>query len=667
MSFEATITLNPQRIIGEARDHLYGANLEHLGQAIYGGIWAELLRDRKFAGNDHMYRGLSEGFHNTHPGAGVVVPWQAHNPDFDAVRYAHDNTIFYTGRQSQRIDIRRADGTWRGIKQGSLYLQDERSYHLRLVARGEGQTLDIQLGGESWQIDSLPGDWTTFEHTFAEAGEDAQGQLRLCIERGSAWIGCASLMPDDNQAGFRADVLAALRDWSPTQLRWPGGNFVSAYHWRQGIGDRDLRPSYLDPAWWLWESNDVGTDEFIALCRLIDCQPVLTANLGDGSVEEAAAWVEYCNGELDTAGGRLRAGNGSAQPHGVQVWFVGNEQFGNWQVGHCDARTYARHYLAFARAMRAVDDNLTLIGVGAPGQLYNGWNEDLLQIAGAEMDQLSLHYYSLRTEKWAQPPPPEQIYLPKLAAAHEVERMLDATLAVVDQHAPGLPLAFDEWNTYVGAKAPDFIEDYNLADAVYTGWLMNACLQRADRIHYSAIYHLTNVMGCYICAPLYRWEALFMGRGGGWIPIDSGDAPDAPATIKMPATFVLELMTRHRGSQALGCQVDCETWRSPAAGNMPAMHDVPLLSAAATGSPGGREVYVSLANADAQRSARITLAGIDAEDAATLYLVTGDSPLATNTFAAPETVSIEKRAVKLDSLEIPPHSFGLLVLRLLQG
>ena len=663
MTFDATITLSPQRIIGHARDHLYGANLEHLGQAIYGGIWAEMLRDRKFAGNDHQYTALSEGLHNEHPSAGVVAPWQAHNPDSSALRCAHDNTVFYTGRQSQRMDIRRADGSWRGIAQGSLYLQDARSYHLRLVARGEGQALQVQLGEEVWQIDSLPADWTTFEHTFDAAGENPQGRLSLCVQQGSAWIGCASLMADDNEGGFRADVLAALRDWSPTQLRWPGGNFVSAYHWRQGVGDRDLRPAYLDPAWWLWESNDMGTDEFIALCRLIDCEPVLTANMGDGSIEEAAAWVEYCNGGADTAGGRLRAENGCPEPHNVQVWFVGNEQHGNWQVGHCDARTYARRYLDFAQAMRAVDAELTLIGVGVPIELYSGWNEDVLQIASAEMDQLSVHYYSLRTEKWAQPPPPEQMVLPKLAAAHEVEQMLDATLAVVDRHAPGMPLAFDEWNTYFGAKPPDFIEDYDLADAVYTGWLMNACLQRADRIHYSAIYHLTNVMGCYICAPLYRWQALFMGRGGGWVPVDTGDAPDAPATIKMPATFVLELMTRHRGSHALGCEVECGTWASPAAGNMPAMDAVPLLSAAATGSPGGREVYVSLANADAQRSARITLAGIDAEDAATLYLVTGDSPLATNTFAAPGTVGIEERAVKLDGLEIPPHSFGLLILR----
>ena len=300
-------------------------------------------------------------------------------------------------------------------------------------------------------------------------------------------------------------------------------------------------------------------------------EPVLTVNMGDGTAEEAAAWVEYCNGDATSEYGALRTKNGHPQPHDVRVWFVGNEQFGNWQVGHVDAETYARRYLEFARAMRTVDEGLTLIGVGVPADLYAHWNEAVLGIAASEMDQYSVHYYSLRTEKLAETPAPELVYLPKMAAWREVEQMLDATLAIMDRcDAKGLPLAFDEWNTYVGAKAPDYIEEYNLADALYTGALMNACLQRADRIKYSAIYHLTNVMGSYVIAPLYEWKAVNLGRGGGWVPVSTGEEPAAPAVIKMPATLVLELMTRFRGSQALRCAVECGTFDSPAAGNMPA-------------------------------------------------------------------------------------------------
>ena len=665
MPEHATITINIEQAIGEVHDHLYGANLEHIGQAIYGGVWAEMLRDRKFSGCDRMYTAPSEGLHNVHPSIGVVVPWEAANPDYEAVLYAHDNGTFYTGRQSERITIRQPDGQARGIKQGDLYLQDERDYELRLVLKGEGQALDVQLGEQSWQITAVAGEWQTVQHVFTSAGTNPHGEMSLMISEGTIWIGCASLMPTDHMKGFRADVIAALREWAPTQLRWPGGNFVSAYHWEQGIGDRDKRPAYLDPAWWQWESNDVGTDEFIDLCRLIDAEPVLTVNMGDGTADEAGRWVEYCNGDVSTTCGALRKANGYAQPHVVNVWFVGNEQFGNWQVGHIDAETYARSYLEFARAMRAVDARLTLIGVGVPAHLYAHWNEQVLRIASAEMDQYSLHYYSLRTEKQKTAPAPETIFLPKMAAWHEVAAMLDTTLVLMDDHSvKTLPLAFDEWNTYVGAKAPDYIEDYNLADALYTASLMNACIQRADRIKYSAIYHLVNVMGCYITAPLFEWQAVNLARGGGWVPVSTGDNPAEPAVIKMPATLVLELMTQYRGSHALRCTVECGSFSCPSAGNMPAFNDVPLVNAATTSDAEGRRLYLSVVNCHVDEAMQIRLAGVDTEDEIEMFTVSGQSPLATNSFASPDTILIEHQTLPVDQIILPPHSFAMLLLRL---
>ena len=152
------------------------------------------------------------------------------------------------------------------------------------------------------------------------------------------WVARASLMPVDNTGGFRKDVVESIKaNWTPTFIRWPGGNFASAYHWMDGIGDIDKRPPYLDPAWQQWEYHDVGTDEFIAFCRLVDSEPILTVNMGTGTPEEAAAWVAYCNGSPDTKYGAMRAKNGHPEPFNVKTWFVGNEQFGNWQDGHCDA------------------------------------------------------------------------------------------------------------------------------------------------------------------------------------------------------------------------------------------------------------------------------------------------------------------------------------------
>ncbi|NWF67535.1 MAG: hypothetical protein HXY40_00475 [Chloroflexi bacterium] len=639
MTYSAVLHIDPRAVIGTPHPHLYGANLEHLGRSVYGGHWAELLKSRKFAGPDRVYLGLSEGLRHQNPNFGIVEPWRAVNPDADRVLFVHDNTTFYTGTQSQRITIRRDDGWAHGIEQGGLPLRAGRAYTLRVVLMGQGQPVLVEIGGQRWTV-SAAAAWTTHTWRFTAGQDDDDGTLRLTFSAGgSVWVGCASLMPADHQHGHRADVVAALKEWTPTFIRWPGGNFASAYHWQAGIGDRDRRPSYLDPAWKHWESNDVGTDEFITLCRLVGSEPILTVNMGTGTAEEAAAWVEYCNGGAETRYGALRAANDHPEPFAVKTWFVGNEQFGNWQVGHCDAETYARRYLAFAGAMRAVDATLRLIAVGVPEALYGHWNELVLRAAAPHMDALSVHYYSIRTELWDVPPPAETLYLPKVAAAHEVALMLDKTLALVAQHAqPPVPLAFDEWNTYVAGKAPDFFEDYSMADALYTGALMNACLQRCDRIVMSAIFNLINVMGNYRVTPDAIW--------------------------KTPSSLVLELFTQYRGGQAVRCAVDTPTMPTPAAGNLPAFESVPKIDAAATFDAQRRLLYVSLVNRDAEQEARITLTGAARKGAAVVYVVAGDSPLALNTESQPRAVTIEQRTWDGGDLVLGAHSFSMLVMEL---
>lgn len=667
MSMQATITLNLQHVIGEVHDHLYGANLEHLGQSIYGGVWAEMLRDRKFAGHDQMYTDVSEGLHNVHPGFGVVVPWEAVNPDDEKVLFVHDNTTFYTGRQSQRITVRLRDQHPHGIRQAGLYLQAGRSYDVRVVLKGEGQTVTVSLGDGEWTIDSVPDEWTTYEHTFVMNSTQPDGACAITIaDAGNVWVGCASVMPSDHIKGFRADVIDALKDWTPTFLRWPGGNFVSAYHWQDGIGDRDKRPAYLDPAWWLWESHDVGMDEFIDLCKLVGSEPILTVNMGDGTPEEVVGWVEYCNGDGSTEFGAMRIANGHEEPYNVKTWFVGNEQFGNWQVGHVDAETYARMYLQFARAMRAVDPDLTLIAVGVPTDLYGHWNELVLKIAAEEMDQFSVHYYSIRTEKWETPPPREMMFLPKIAASYEVAQMLDDTLAIMDaSSAKTLPIAFDEWNTYYGAKGPGYIDDYNLADALYTASLMNACIQRCDRVKMSAIYNLINVMGSYLVYPLYEWQGVNLGRGGGWVQVSLGDAPVAPSVVKMPSTLVMELMTHYRGKHAIQCTVESPTFSSPAVGNQPAFETVPTIDASATFDRDTNMLYLALVNRAVDSSVDVQLQGSDFSSGAKGFTVTGDSPLAKNDAFTPQEVVIQSTDVALQDgiITIAPHSFMMVVLK----
>ncbi len=650
---QAKVSLNPEQTIGEVHDHLYGANLEHIGRSIYHGVWAEMLHARKFAEHDAQFTGMNEGLAHTNTNFGIAsstplrpspethdhLPWQAVNPDYQKVLFVHDNTTFYTGVQSQRITIRQDDGKPHGIQQSNLYLVAGKSYDIRIVLMGEGKPVEIQLGDQSWIIPSVGSDWATYEQTLTPTVSDADGTLSITFQgEGNLWIGCVSLMPSDNIKGYRPDVIASMKEWTPTFLRWPGGNFASAYHWYDGIGDRDKRPSYLDFAWNIWENNDVGIHEFMDLCEIMECEPVLTNNMGNGTVQETVDWLEYCNGDANTKYGALRAENGSPEPFNVKTWFVGNEQFGNWQMGHCDAETYARRFLEYVAAMKKVDSDLLILGVGVPTDLYGHWNELVLKMAASEMDELSVHYYSIRTEKRENPPTREELFQVKLGSGHEVKRMLDDTWEVVKKHSnPPVPIAFDEWNTYMGAKAPDFFEDYDMGDALYTGVLMNACIQRCDWIKMSAIFNLTNVMGNYRITRDKVW--------------------------KTPTTLVLELLTHHRGPHGIQCDIQSPTFSTPAEGNQFAYDDVATVDAAATYDQASGNVYLSIVNCDINTSAAIDLEGIAPSGDAKMFIVAGEDAMAINTEDNLEAVTIETATwAQGTSLEVGPHSFTMIVI-----
>ena len=621
---------------GQVHDHLYGANLEHIGRCVYQGHWAELLQNRKFLGHDRMFVGANERLSHHNPSYGVITPWTALAPDYERVLLVHDNSDFYTGDQSQRITIRDADGEFHGVQQDGLTLVSGATYAISLVLKGEGQPVRVCLGDQTWMIDAVGPGWQEYSHSLTVTAGDDDATFSIAhADQASLWIGCTSVMPAHTLDGHRPDVVETLRDWTPTFLRWPGGNFASAYHWEQGIGPRDQRPGYLDPAWNTWEPNDVGTHEFIDLCRHVGSEPILTINMGNADPAEAARWVEYCNGAADTPMGKRRAANGSPEPFAVRTWFVGNEQFGNWQVGTCDAETYARRYLDYASAMLEADPTLDLIAVGAPTNLYGHWNELVLRTAGDAIKKLSVHYYSIRTEKRDKTPDVEEMYWPKVASAHEVTEMLDRTYEIVCEHAdPPPPIIFDEWNTYVEAKPPDFFENYSMADALYAGALMNACLQRAAWIKMSASFNLLNVMGNIRVSPTRVW--------------------------KTPTGLVLELYTRYRGVKAVGCEASAETVATPELGNLPAFDAVSLIDAAATRSADGGTLYLSVVNRDPTRLADLDITGIDRSGTATIHLIVGAAAQALNTEDEPEAVTIEHEDWPMNTpLSLPAHSVAI--------
>ncbi|MEL7210895.1 MAG: alpha-N-arabinofuranosidase, partial [Actinomycetota bacterium] len=189
-----------------------------------------------------------------------------------------------------------------------------------------------------------------------------------------------------DEAGLRSDVLAALDRLDLPVVRYPGGNFVSGYHWRDGVGPVADRPRRREQAWSSIEPNTFGTNEFMGLCAKLDWTPMLAVNLGTGTPEEAADWVEYCNGRTGTATADLRAEHGHPEPHRVPLWCLGNEMDGPWQLGHAPAGHYAVRALQAARMMRNVDRSIELVACGSslPDlDTYLEWDREVLDYLGS--------------------------------------------------------------------------------------------------------------------------------------------------------------------------------------------------------------------------------------------------------------------------------------------
>ena len=184
--------------------------------------------------------------------------------------------------------------------------------------------------------------------------------------------------PDADESGFRADVLRLVRELGPTIVRYPGGNFVSAYNWEDGVGPVEDRPPRLDLAWRSREPNTFGLGEFATWCRKADVDMMLAVNLGTRGVDAARNLVEYCNHPGGGYWSDLRRRHGIAAPYDVQVWCLGNEQDAPWQIGHKTAYEYGRIASEAAKAMRRVDPTIELAACGSS----NSRNAHIRRVGG---------------------------------------------------------------------------------------------------------------------------------------------------------------------------------------------------------------------------------------------------------------------------------------------
>jgi alpha-N-arabinofuranosidase len=318
----------------------------------------------------------------------------------------------------------------------------------------------------------------------------------------------ASSLSDAN--GFRKDVIDEVRNLGVPIIRYPGGNFVSGYNWLDGVGPKKERPRILDKAWNTIDTNQFGTDEFMAWSKIVGARPLMGLNLGTGTAERAAALVEYCNLERGTKWSDLRRSHGIEQPYKVEPWCLGNEMDGPWQIGHMTASEYGLKAQDAARQMRAVDPALKLIACGSSGPgmpTYLEWDREVLEQCYEYVDALSLHRYIGNT------PSETGGDSSKFVAMNlSMERQIAETLAVCDlvrghKRSPKkLWLSFDEWNVWYRARdaeatngheheAPHLLEEvYNLEDALLVGGIINSLMRNADRIKIACLAQLVNVI-----------------------------------------------------------------------------------------------------------------------------------------------------------------------------
>ncbi len=478
-----------------------------------------------------------------------------------------------------------------------------------------------------------------------------------------------------DEQGFRLDVLEKIKELNVPILRWPGGNFVSGYHWTDGIGPKENRPKRRELAWDTVESNRFGSREFMELIHRIGSDAYICVNLGLGTPEEAAAWVEYCNSTTDTCWANLRRKDGGDKPFKVKYWGLGNEIYGKWQLGHKSAEDYAKVAFEAAKMMKCVDPQIKVIACGANNP---DWDRTVLEVLWSYgiyhrdiLDYISIHRYD-----------GDGSYYGLLAAPQAMDRDLRALEGVIMSlqkkfNSPRRPaIAFDEWNVWyrkssIRRKAEkdfregeDLLEEfYNLRDALYIGCVLNLFQRHADWVKMANMAQLVNVI-----APIFA-------------------TPEG--SYYQPIYWPMKLYRQLHHNIALNVRCDAETYNladvpeiiDPVeefrAGNREEQN-VPYLDVSATCSEDKRSITISVVNRHHNEAIEslIDLGNYQPAEGK-IYTINGDEPLGYallpdgknisenkyNPEACEVTEDLLERVGSKITYSFPAHSITLLVLR----
>ncbi len=416
--------------------------------------------------------------------------------------------------------------------------------------------------------------------------------------------------------GLRKDVLEAARKQRVTQLRWPGGNFVSGYHWEDGIGPQDSRPARYDLAWLERESNRYGTDEFIETCRKLGAEPYICVNMGSGTLLEASNWVEYCNHPGGTYFSDLRKKHGHPEPYKVKLWGLGNEMYGPWQIGHKNAPEFAKASLEFAKVMKWMDPTIKLVACG------NGdpeWDRPVLEMVVNRVDYIAAHHYTVTDDL--------KDYYEIVASSAQMEATIRSSARTAEsvsawaKKSPPVAVAFDEWNILNnwsdGQKRDDvhkFEVPYNLRDALWVASALNALQRNCRAVGLANLAQLVNVI-----APMST----------------------SPTGLLLRTTYYpLELYANRSGTIALDVASSCPQFETRNFGEQP------YLDVMGTYDEARRRMALAVVNRRREGDVfgTVELLGSSARAGGRAWVITGANPDAANTFENPRAVTTQEAA-----------------------
>lgn len=359
---------------------------------------------------------------------------------------------------------------------------------------------------------------------------------------GGIWVGESSQIPNTN--GYRNDVLGALKELSVPVLRWPGGCFADDYHWMDGIGPKDQRPSLRNNNWGgTIEDNSFGTHEFLNLCEMLGCEPYISGNVGSGTVKEMAQWIEYMTSDGDTPMARLRRKNGRDKAWKVKYFGIGNEAWGCG--GNMRPEYYSDLFRRFNTYLRDYDGNkLYRIASGANADNTN-WTKVCMRNIGNRMQGISVHYYNVRdwNNHLSATKFDDRQYYQNIFDAEKMDGLLQGHEKIMDEIDPKnkISLIVDEWGNWwdeePGTIRGHLYQQNTLRDAMVAAVTLDVFHRHAKRVHMTNIAQMVNVLqamiltdtkgsGHMVLTPTYHVFRMYKGfQDATYLPVDLANVP----------------------------------------------------------------------------------------------------------------------------------------------